>query len=165
MSGKEEMYVRSIKKTKQHIGFLLRENEEPKEASLDNGKINYAINWKTWIRISSTRVKAEHWYCYVLSSHIPELSPKHKTSVQLIMRSWVPEENAKTFLHPFVSFTVSDFLKAEWYQGKKKKIAFSSIPDKSTNLTGLQEDRAYITLSLCPAGEVKCPFCLSCGWI
>jgi hypothetical protein len=44
MSGKEEMYVRSIKKTKQHIGFLLRENEEPKEASLDNGKINYAIN-------------------------------------------------------------------------------------------------------------------------
>lgn len=48
MCWKKEMYVRSIKKTKQHIGFfLLKENEKPKEASLDNGKINYAINRNT----------------------------------------------------------------------------------------------------------------------
>lgn len=34
----------ALKKTKQHIGFLSREREEPKEASLGSGKINYAIN-------------------------------------------------------------------------------------------------------------------------
>lgn len=56
----------ALKKTKQHIGFLSREREEPKEASLGSGKINYAINENIGIRISSPRVSAEPWCGYVL---------------------------------------------------------------------------------------------------
>lgn len=93
-------------------------------------------------------------------SHTPELSPEHRTSAKLIVRSWVPEKNAKTFASHLCP------LKCLTFYGSgdtKAKSTFSSFADKSSNLAGLQEDRTYITLSLCPSGEVKCSFLLSCG--
>lgn len=152
----------ALKKTKQHIGFLSREREEPKEASLGNGKTNYTINWNIWIRISSTRVSAEPSCCYVLYLILQSCPLNTEPQWSSL---WDRGFLRKTPRH-FASHLCP--LKCLTFNGlgdTKAKSTFSSLADNSSNLTGLQEDRTYITLSLCPSGELKCSFLISCGWI